>query len=103
MNFKAHVSVGIAGGYILYGLSRSLPVFAFPDAELIAPIGCIIGSVIPDIDSPNSKVGKALKPISKTIEILSKPFHKTEENHRGIFHDLGLANIFLVLSYFYFP
>lgn len=103
MNFKAHLTVGLAGSYITYGLTKSLPVFAFPDAEIIAPIGCAIGSIIPDIDAPNSKVGKALKPISKTIEVLSKPFHKTDENHRGIFHDLGFAVILAVLSYFYFP
>ena len=103
MNYKSHLAVGMASGLMLFGYSKTLPVFAFPNAGIIAPVGCIIGSVLPDIESPTSKIGRKLKPLSTIIYMLSKPFGKTGENHRGIFHDLGLAILLCFASYFYFP
>ena len=54
-------------------------------------IGSCIGSLIPDIDSPTSAIGKPLKPISKLI---NKGF-----GHRTITHS-GLWLIPLLIGYF---
>jgi inner membrane protein len=50
-------------------------------------------TIIPDIDSPNSRVGR--KGISKTITAFSK--------HRGIFHSLFFVGIIYFLLWRYFP
>lgn len=63
---------------------------------------CIIGSVFPDIDNPNSHIGGLTVPISSLIGKVSEIFGKTGSRHRGIFHDLFIYLLGFYLSYMYF-
>ena len=53
------------------------PTFEPLTASLIT-ISSIIGSYIPDIDEPNSKIGKRIRLLSKILKFIFK--------HRGIIH-----------------
>ena len=78
-------------------------VTATPETATLLILGGLIGSIIPDIDSSTSYIGKLAHPISKYINKISKCFGKEKEYHRGILHDPTLYIAGLVLSYLYFP
>jgi inner membrane protein len=92
MNYKAHKIGGTCSGVIASALlfkGNTTALTLCSSALLIA--GANIGSVMPDIDKPTSKVGKKLlfKPISI---VLNKTF-----GHRTVTHSLLLSLIFLSL------
>ena len=66
-------------------------------------MGGIIGSMFPDIDSPNSHIGKITMPISTIVGKISKRFGRTCHRHRGIFHDPLIYIIGFALSFLFFP
>ncbi len=66
-------------------------------------MGGLIGGIFPDIDSPNSYMGKLSAPVSTIIGKISEQFGRTGCRHRGIFHDPIIYLIGLVLSFIYFP
>lgn len=74
-------------------------------ATLVASfiMGGLIGSIFPDIDSPNSYMGKLSAPLSTIIGKISKWLGKSGYRHRGVFHDVSLYIIGLVLSYYFAP
>lgn len=98
MNYKEHLAVGT-----LLGIGTQY-VFHFPMTTLLAyPSyygGVALGSLLPDIDHPNSYLGRKLYPISVLI---NKCF-----GHRGFTHSflsltlLGLATTFWWVENFYF-
>lgn len=63
---------------------------------------CVLGSIFPDIDAPNSYVGKLTYPVSKYVKKFGEVFGKTNEQHRGMFHDVGLCLLLMIITYFYF-
>lgn len=63
----------------------------------------LIGSIFPDIDNPNSHMGKLSVPLSTIICKCSSWLGKSGKEHRGIFHDIGIYIVGLVLCYFFFP
>lgn len=53
----------------------------------------VLGSLLPDIDTPESTIGRALPLLSKLCN---------KAGHRTFFHDIGIWAVFLlILSYFY--
>lgn len=91
MNGITHKIGGVSAGIITYSLIStefSLPLMA------ICVSSSIIGSLIPDIDEPNSIVGKKVKLLSKGFKFVF--------GHRGIIHTpflLGvLIGIYLVFQ-----
>lgn len=66
-------------------------------------LGGLIGGIFPDIDNPTSYFGKLTAPLSKWIGNVSKVFRKSEERHRGIFHDAAVYIAGLIFSYLFFP
>ncbi len=77
MEYKTHVLFGIALGLILDSYTQlEIPLFFF----LI-----ILGSLLPDIDHPRSKMGRWFKPIGWLFE------------HRGFFHSIFIVALFMVL------
>ncbi len=66
-------------------------------------MGGLIGGIFPDIDNPKSHMGQLSKPLSTMIGAVGKITGKTGTHHRGVFHDMTLYIIGLLLSYLYFP
>lgn len=54
----------------------------------------LLGSLLPDLDSPYSKLGRKVKPISGLIEFIF--------GHRGIFHSVIPAILIFVVFYYIF-
>ncbi len=98
MNGNCHLLVGIASG-----VSTGLCLSDSPETTTLLIATAMIGSLFPDIDNPKSHIGKLTEPVSTGIGKISAVFGATKEHHRGIFHDLGLYFIGLVVSYMYFP
>jgi len=83
---KTHVAFGFLIGLLF------MPFINNSDIILFFAV-LIIGSLLPDIDSPNSKISSKIPIISFFVSVLSK--------HRGIFHSIFPAIIFsLALGYF---
>lgn len=74
-----------------------------PTTTTLLIMGGLIGGIFPDIDNPNSYMGKMSSPISKVIAKISAKFGKTDTRHRGIFHDMTFYLILAIISYIYFP
>ncbi len=97
MNGNCHLIFGTAvGTAVCMGLKADIT-----ECTLIMST-CIIGSVFPDIDNPNSHIGGLTVPISTVIGKVSELFGKTGSRHRGIFHDLFIYLLGFYLSFMYF-
>lgn len=77
---KTHITGGAVAA-TLYALA-AVSMDSLPEASL-GILGTTIaaggfGGLIPDIDHPNSKISKKLKPISKIVNLIF--------SHRGLFH-----------------
>ncbi len=70
---------------------------------VLAVSTCLIGSIFPDIDNPDSSFGHMTKPVSTVIGKVSEAFGKTGSNHRGLFHDFALHLASFVLSCLFCP
>ncbi len=64
-------------------------------------LGGLIGGILPDIDNPNSYMGKLSVPVSTVIAKIGESFGKKGKYHRGIFHDPFIYILGLVLSYLF--
>lgn len=88
MNFVNHIAFGLFSANTALSLSN---------AEItndIASIGvCVLSSIIPDIDHPNSLIGKITYPISKFIY--------SRFGHRTLTHSLFFVSL-TVVSFFLF-
>lgn len=99
MLWKTHVVGGLLVGALI------APQVTNGDLSTqVVFIACAgIGALLPDIDSIHSKVGRALLPVSATIQLLL--------GHRGVFHSLllpillfGSFKIFLpIYTVYYLP
>lgn len=87
MNFKTHLAFGILCGLLAFPFVKGIPWSLY---------FCIvaIGALLPDIDHPDSKLGKKLGFISKMANALG--------GHRGITHSIFLlAGLPLAIGYFF--
>ncbi len=66
-------------------------------------MGGLLGGIFPDIDNPDSYMGKLAVPVSTGIGKIGELFGKTGRNHRGILHDPAVYLLLLYVSYCYFP
>lgn len=85
MTGKTHLAGGLCAGLAAtaVGVHASIqPLRVFDAAPLyMIPLGlglCVVGSLFPDIDWHTSKVGSAVKPVSRAINFLF--------GHRTLFH-----------------
>ena len=83
MLFKTHIAFGF-----LVGLA-ALKIFNPLNTRLFFVL-VLIGSVLPDIDHPKSKVGKKIKPIGFLFE------------HRGFFHSFVFLALIHALLFVFF-
>ena len=93
MNGNCHFMVGGA-----MGVATCLLTQTDATATTLIISTCLIGSIFPDIDSPNSHFGQLTKPLST---IISK-FNRKGSQHRGLLHALLIYVCGLILSYLYF-
>ncbi len=93
MDYKTHRVAGACTGILVSALVLPEPY----TKETLLIYGLItlsstVGSYIPDIDEPKSKIGKLFKPISRTV--------KTIAGHRGFVHTPVMALLLLFLLLF---
>lgn len=95
MNHKAHKVAGVCAGAITATLLYHNDIQSGNGLIAIAPIiaGGYIGGLLPDIDHPGSKVGRALYPIAWVVNKLF--------GHRGATH--SLLALFLTSVLFILP
>lgn len=90
MRGTTHKIGGISAGLITLSLVGNFSI----ETVLVATTAGIVGSLIPDIDEPNSIVGKKVKPLSRPVKAIF--------GHRGIVHTpiflLGLTYLLNLLK-----
>lgn len=108
MNGNCHFMFGTAVGFFiavnLNMIAEYLPAISdTPEMRTLFVLGGMTGGVLPDIDCPNSYIGKLTVPVSTLIGRLQKKSGKTKYRHRGLFHDPTVYLIGLYLSYNNYP
>jgi inner membrane protein len=73
---RTHIAFGISVGLIYISI-------IIPDSIIIFFSGLMLGTLMVDIDRPNSKIGIKTKPLSDIFSILF--------GHRGFFHSIFAA------------
>lgn len=97
-------SVGIAAAVNLDLITNTFPsIQVSEEMKALFVLGGIVGSLLPDIDAPQSYVGKLCPHISGIFGKIHKVQHKEEWQHRGIMHDGSIYIAGLILSYLHFP
>lgn len=82
MTYKTHLTTS---------LCVAIPVLAVThELSILALGGVAIGSLLPDIDTPNSYLGRRVKPISIAISAFTE--------HRGIIHSLVPFAILIIAA-----
>ncbi|MBD3313293.1 hypothetical protein GF345_02525 [Candidatus Woesearchaeota archaeon] len=82
MMFRTHIAIGFLAGLLLIQAWN-------PQNQILFMFLILLGSALPDIDHPDSKIGSKVKAVSFLFE------------HRGFFHSLFAAlMIFLLLAYY---
>ena len=80
---KTHLAFGIFIGLILAPFLNTGSIWIFMGLVMI-------GSLLPDIDQPNSTISNKIPILPRIINLLSK--------HRGIFHSVFFALIAFIIS-----
>lgn len=88
MNGKQHMKLGVA-----VGISGALFLKADMFSCCMYAAGTIIGAILPDIDSPTSRLGRCVPILSK---VLNKGF-----GHRGLFHSPVFLGIISGVYWFF--
>ncbi|MBW0282203.1 MULTISPECIES: metal-dependent hydrolase [Shewanella] len=90
MRYAAHVGLGVGCWGVYAAIVNSYApetVIGVVDACLMLPV-VAIASLLPDIDHPESKLGRRIKPISTILSLFS---------HRGITHSLWAVGLMVWL------
>lgn len=109
MNGNCHFVFGAALGTALAMNADTISsvlgnVTATPETSTLLVLGGLIGGIFPDIDNPNSYVGKLSAPVSTALGKIGKAIRAAGgKNHRGIMHDLAVYITGLILCYLHFP
>lgn len=108
MNGNCHFMFGTAAGlaiaFNLNSIAEYLPeITDTPEMRTLFVLGGMIGGILPDIDCPNSYIGKMAVPVSTLIGAVQKKSGKSEYKHRGLFHDPAVYLAALYLSYNNYP
>lgn len=89
MNYKAHSMGGVCSG-LAFSIATMPPENHFFYISVIT-VSSLFGSLLPDIDEPNSFIGKKVWLLSKLIKFTT--------GHRGIFHTLIITLIFPLIYF----
>lgn len=85
MMYKTHLAFGLLVGLLI------LNFFSNGWSRYIFLVFVLIGSILPDIDIPNSKMSRKVKPLSVVVNFFSK--------HRGIFHTIFPAILLFIIAF----
>lgn len=104
MNGNCHFLFGTATGLSiainLHTITEYLPEIPdTPEMQTLFVLGGMIGGILPDMDCPNSYIGKLTVPVSTLIGAVQKKSGRTDYKHRGLFHDPAVYLTGLYLSY----
>lgn len=103
-HFMFGTAVGLSVAFNLNVIAEYLPAISdTPEMRTLFVLGGMTGGVLPDIDCPNSYIGKLTVPVSTLIGKLQKKSGKTDYRHRGLLHDPAVYLIGLYLSYNVYP
>lgn len=89
MKGTSHLTCGLMAGFGYAVLGMCLDNLTPPQAITVA-VAAGVASLVPDIDMPNSKLGRKIKPISKTIHKLF--------GHRTLTHSILWLIPLIILS-----
>jgi inner membrane protein len=92
MNFAGHVSLACATwmGFVTVAHDGIEAALSFPSLSVLPVV--IFGSLLPDIDHPDSTFGRRIRPVSTILSLFT---------HRGITHSLwAVAGMIYLLSIF---
>lgn len=93
MTFRSHIALGLLGGFALTYAPNIVP---YSESEIISVLPLIaLGSVFPDIDEPNSFIGKKIPVFSHIVSSLF--------GHRGFTHFLLFPVILISLGLYVIP
>jgi len=87
MMARTHVAFGI-----LVGLFFITP-YSFTN-KILFMTALIIGSILPDIDHPKSRLGRKIKPIAYLFSFLF--------GHRGLLHAIWIPASLLIVHYYFY-
>lgn len=88
---KSHLSLGLIGGILAFGVAREIDISKEFYFGIMLPF-ILLGSVFPDIDEPKSYIGRKLTLISHIVSI--------SFSHRGFTHFIAFPLIFLIFGIF---
>lgn len=114
MTGTTHKIGGLTFGLLFMSLNLYLPSMPFVLFSIFTPvflIGCILGALIPDIDSPKSTISRMLWFVAWPIWLVQSIIRKIFKNkksefaknvcrtvgHRGIAHWLSLSLLYLLI------
>lgn len=108
MNGNCHfifgTSIGVSIAINLSTINQYVPQIAnTPEMGCLFVMGGIMGGIFPDIDAPQSYMGKLSYPVSRYIYKFSKFFGNRGKYHRGLLHDPFLYLLCIGFAYFYYP
>lgn len=89
MNYKAHSVGGVCSG-LAFSIATMPQENQFLYVSAITA-SSLLGSLLPDIDEPNSFIGKKVWLLSKLIKFTT--------GHRGVFHTLAIVLIFPLIYF----
>ena len=93
MTFRSHILLGVIAGYSLSYMPNIVP---YSEAEIFSMLGIVaLGAVAPDVDEPNSYIGKKLPIFSHFVSGLF--------GHRGFTHFLLFPILLLLGGIYFFP
>lgn len=98
--FRVHISTGVVAGGVLFGLS--LGKFELT-TSLLSLGALILGSVAPDVDSPNSKSRRYIFRIFLVILITYSLYYSVEKKLNGLYLLAIPTAIFLLFQFVFQP
>lgn len=108
MNGNCHMlfggTVGVVSAINIDLINQTLPnIPVSTEMKTLLILGCVTGSILPDIDSYGSHTGKLFYPIPQMIDAVLKIDGKDRFKHRGITHSVLLYVGLLLWAYFKLP
>lgn len=98
MTKKGHLlfsSNAVGAAYLVSGLGLTLVDPNIYSSILSVFLGVYFGTLLPDVDEPNSSMGRKMIAISNVINLIF--------GHRGLTHSIVFAFLVGVLSFFFQP
>lgn len=93
-------TVGIMSAINIDLISQTFPnITPTTETQTLFILGCIAGSILPDIDSYNSHTGKLFYPIPQLIDAVLKVDGRDRFKHRGITHSVLIYAFLLAYAY----